>query len=339
MYRPDVRVQKLRSKLTFNLPVPFIRSNGANRSKIASQDHRQQPWNLHELARPNTQFALFEGPQTKMTIRAMAKTCLAIFGGFNIVFLLTSPLNRWIENLTPFMTSSSGSIDNNTVAGLFSYLQERNQENNSQYWDHTETEAFSNNNISIIVELSGELGNHLNHIAHGRILQIMLLRDYNIVTHLVLRRNSNDEKYRRTQRQLTKCFTKLRQLEFHQPQSSALTSQKTLDRIQATLLGKDLADALHLYGGTSINMTQQSIQVLASQVKKQHVFAMRNETMAAKGVSFPFLRTNAMINRDMMDKFYDELREFFDFDEEACCAMEDLPDPNVTVFVSHEIMK
>ena len=41
-------------------------------------------------------------------------------------------------------------------------------------------------------------------------------------------------------------------------------------------------------------------------------------------------------NREFLDKFYDDFRDFFKFDDEACCATAELPEPDVAVFVSHD---
>ena len=158
-------------------------------------------------------------------------------------------------------------------------------------------------------------------------------QDHDIVSHLVLRRSSSDEKYQRTQRQLKKCFPNLRHLKFHDPKSTTITSQKTLDRIQSTILGQEQAQTLLLNGGVSLENTQESVQALANLVHNSTIVRHRNETEAIRGTSFPFVRTSAMINREMMDVFYDVLRAYFEFDETACCSLDDLPDPNISVFV------
>lgn len=280
-----------------------------------------------------------------MTMRPLVKKCLGACFGLNVVLLLTSPLSHWVEFLTPSQPTSSGSITVNIPKGtekLPARILGVERDNNPRYRNKMKetiiNKTLLETNITILVELSGEFGNHLNHIAHGRIIQTMLLQDHAISSYMILRRNSNDEKYKRTQRQLKKCFPNLRHLQFHDPQSSEITSPKTLDRIQTAILGQHQAKSLILDGGATFNMTTQAVQILANQVNQPKGVAsvQRNETRAMKGVSFPFILTKAMINRDMMDKFYDDLRAFFDFDEEACCIVNDLPDPNVTVFVSRK---
>jgi hypothetical protein len=276
-------------------------------------------------------------------LRPTAKSTIAAAGFFNVVFLalVTYPLNQWIEVVSPQQQHDSWetSSDQYQIVGNHSTFRvplESNQSDSLQFRlvsDRTVTPTLSRIfiNISIIVDLSGELGNHLNHIAHGRAIQQILENSHGIVSHLVLRRNSNDEKYRRTQRQLKRCFPNLRHLDFHDPKSSTITSQKTLDRIQSTILGQEQARALFLDGGASLANTQQAAAALATLALNKTVLLHQDQSI--RGTSFPFLRTSAMINREMMDVFYDDIRAFFEFDEAACCSVDDLPDPNISVFV------
>ena len=92
------------------------------------------------------------------------------------------------------------------------------------HWDTSEMSSGTRQNISVVVELTGELGNHLHHIASGRSIQTMLWKYHQIPSHLIFRRHSNEEKYKRTQRQLTKCFPHLRNMEIHGPRGSSLPS-------------------------------------------------------------------------------------------------------------------
>lgn len=196
-------------------------------------------------------------------------------------------------------------------------------------------------NFTIFVDLTGEFGNQLNHIAHGRVIQNILWNEHQIPTTMVLRRYSNEEKYKRTQRQLTRCFKNLRNLEFHGPQSTSITSQKTLDRIQEEWLGTQRSQNLLLPRGASLQDTQGSVEELVSILKGDegaqlltnlHNYTSSLTTALVGDTSFPFIHTNAMINREMMDKFYDDFRDFFEFDEDACCITEDLPHKNTAVF-------
>jgi len=295
-----------------------------------------------------------------MKLPLVAKGCLVIGLGLNILLLSTSSLNKWVKLMRPeslsFYVATNSSDTRNAIAMQESIqLDEISQRNPSRFliegetesgprhysaWNASEMKAL-NHSISIIVDLTGEFGNHLHHIAHGRVIQTVLWQDHGIASHLVLRRHSNDEKYLRTQRQLKKCFPNLRSLDFHGAQSSAIPSQKTLETIQSKLLGNDQAQALILNGGSTLTGSKEVLQTLVDLLQAQRGQKMAinvtdaNELLPKmRGISFPFVRTGSMVNRDMMDKFYDDSRDFFQFDEEACCTTADLPDPEVAVFVS-----
>jgi hypothetical protein len=311
-----------------------------------------------------------------MKIRSIAQACVLVAVAVNSVLVCMSSLLKWIELLVPVQTSAFAAKPlNNNMGSVFASFStdaglqpsrvpgERNGAEASSRsslahyspWDASDMKASpSTRNVSILVELTGEFGNHLNHVAHGRAIQTMLWQDHGIASHLVLRRNSNEEKYQRTQRQLKRCFPNLAALDFHGPKSSSITSQKTLDRIQSTLLGQDQSNSLFMDGGSSFATTQTSVQdVVAFLKKREGDLFVHSATSSANsgvssgsssnserlstehGVSFPFLSTHAMINREFMDRFYDDFRSFFQFDEEACCATGELPDPDVAVFVSH----
>ena len=318
-----------------------------------------------------------------MKIRAIVKICLLVGLGLNTFLVFGSSLNRWIEFVAPgsALSFESGSLEKNNTTAVMNnssddvglrwsrvLLVERKDVLSSGVREHygkwgatalmpsieAEMALWSPARpITILVELTGELGNHLNHIAHGRAIQTMLWQDHGVPSHLVLRRNSNGEKYLRTQRQLKRCFPNLRPLEFHGPKSY-MTSQKELDRLQSTLLGPDLSKSLFLDGGSTFAATQASVQELVNLLQnREGDFLVDaaicdsspvNATLSCNryflsrdhGVSLPFLRTRSMVNREFLDKFYDDFRDFFKFDDEACCATAELPEPDVAVFVSHD---
>ena len=66
--------------------------------------------------------------------------------------------------------------------------------------------------ISIIVDLTGEMGNNLHHIAHARGIQLVALMEYNISTTLVLRQAGTQVKGKTTSRYLKQCFPNLRSI-------------------------------------------------------------------------------------------------------------------------------
>lgn len=215
------------------------------------------------------------------------------------------------------------------------------------YWDASQmTRNASSMNIDeplpIIVELTGEFGNQLNHIAHGRALQTILWTQHQIPTKLYLNRHTDEDRYLRTQRQLKKCFKNLREIDFHGPKSTTLPSPKTLERIQRSWLVSNRSSALLIDRGSSYEKSLRTVDQVASILLAKENDAVResksNFTAPSAQIlgdfSLPFIRTNSMINKDFMDRFYEDFRGFFEFDEEACCLGTEAPAPDEAVFVS-----
>ena len=198
-------------------------------------------------------------------------------------------------------------------------------------------------NISIVVELTGELGNHLHHIAHGRAIQTTLWNDHRIPSHLIFRRPSSDKKYRKTHEQLRTCFRHLRHMEIQDPKTSSFPSQKTLDNLQRAIFGDERAEMLTIQRGSGYSHIKAAVGMLLHLLETERDW--KNATVVEilsqmpAEVSLPFLQADAMINRQTMDRFYDDFRGFFNFDEEVCCAGEDIPNPGLAVFVSVSILR
>jgi hypothetical protein len=190
--------------------------------------------------------------------------------------------------------------------------------------------------ISILVELTGELGNHLHHLAHGRAIQRLAMSEYGIPTRLVLHRSSNAEKYRQTQRHLQRCFPNLREYPFHHDDSSSITIPLLPPAHQESSGNTEVFSRLFLKGGSTYNQTRLAVEALNQILEQQHpddfVVQNNNKTNGNTILSFPFIHTSSMINREFMDIFYHDFREFFAFDDDACCS--DLPGPDEAVFVS-----
>jgi hypothetical protein len=198
------------------------------------------------------------------------------------------------------------------------------------------TSTFSNVSnvtiIPIIVDLTGELGNQLHHLAHGRAIQSMLIQQYGVASRIIPRRVSNEDKFMKTQRQLKQCFPNLRELKFYGPGTAP--KQKELDRAQQAWLGKEAASRLVLHSGSGYNTTLQGLDALIEILRDDKYQATKPNNLSppisSASISLPFLHTESMINRDFMDRMYDDYRDYFRFDDEACCA--DLPAPTESVF-------
>jgi hypothetical protein len=182
--------------------------------------------------------------------------------------------------------------------------------------------------IPILVDLTGELGNHLHHLAHGLALQVMLARR-GISTKVIPQRLANGDKYIKTQKQLQQCFPNLKQLKFYT--INGLDTKKP-KQLQESWLGKELASRLKLKSGSSLATTRQTVEAADLILQNTHLLETRPSNASSSILSVPFIHTSNMINREFMDQFYDEIRAFFELNETACCP-QDLVDKEA-IFVS-----
>eukprot|EP00934_Nitzschia_sp_Nitz4_P008706 Nitzschia sp. Nitz4//scaffold36_size144017//111892//113219//NITZ4_003110-RA/size144017-processed-gene-0.89-mRNA-1//-1//CDS//3329549528//8696//frame0 len=248
----------------------------------------------------------------------IAKAVLVASLVINACFLLPSLRDAWRR-----------SFDNAIKPGC-DCKSNHSSRNGTSCSDSLQTEP-SGEPVSIIVDLTGEFGNHLHHIAHGRAIQSMLHQEHGIQSELIFRRHSNDAKYPRAQRQLKQCFPNLRDIKIHDSQSSSIPSQKSLDRMQQTILGDSKSKRLFLNSGSTLEDTRLAIQELVQARQDIDTRSLAGGVNQTHGISLPFIHTSNMINREFMDMFYDEYREFFEFDEEACCGVAQ-PDKDEIVF-------
>ena len=179
--------------------------------------------------------------------------------------------------------------------------------------------------------MSGEFGNQLHHLAHGFAIQRLAKREYGIDTNLILRRQLRSEKFAATQRHLKTCFPALRDVKFQTDKFRVPDQQRLLNA--TTLHQKEMLKMFELKGGSTLNDTRRALDVLNTTLlsgEGSSVQYMKVDSDTT--ISLPFLHTSAAINREFMDVFYDDFREFFTFDRTACCS--DLPEPDEAVFVS-----
>jgi hypothetical protein len=99
---------------------------------------------------------------------------------------------------------------------------------------------------------------------------------------------------------------------------------------QKEMLGDLHENALHVKRTDTLDIERSLLSL-------NNVRRWTNFTNAKHGdspnISFPFLVVEAFSMFDVLvDKYYDEFRRLFDFDEGACCKLK--PDPDESVFVS-----
>ena len=238
----------------------------------------------------------------------------------------SSPARVWSTKALSFHTNVTDnsilSNNNGTAATLIRKIGE-----STAVPIRKDTRTTQYPTISILVELTGELGNHLHHLAHGRVLQ-NIAGTFGIPTRLVLRRQSNAEKYKQTQKHLQKCFPNLRNFTFHHDTSKVTSQTSTSGNMTQMFHSR-----LRLHGGSNYSVTHRAVDALHQILQLEQQVATASDSQYPKlGLSTPFLHTSSMLSRELMNLYYDDFREFFAFDDSACCS--DVPGPNEAVFVS-----
>jgi hypothetical protein len=193
--------------------------------------------------------------------------------------------------------------------------------------------SAENSNATIVVQLSGEMGNNLQKIAFGRGLQL-LAKERGIQTNLVFRRQeSTSNKWKTARIFIKKCFPNLRQFDFEagngQEYQERVIEQKMLSGLQLNIQDND---------DDTITSVLDNLQHLVNQ--RSHIKNPPTINNNMTNIRIPFVYANKFVGYNFLDRFKDDFRQFFAFDEEACCARRPEPDENVFHFRNfrHELM-
>jgi hypothetical protein len=175
---------------------------------------------------------------------------------------------------------------------------------------------------TIVVQLSGEMGNNLSKIAHGHALSLWLKREFGLEATVILRHQTHP-KWVRARQSVQKCFPVTRSYNF----SAANTPEfDNSYRQQSAWLGSSL-------DGININESFNVSKALQLFTQLNHSGEEQQLDDGNGNISLPFLYADLLVSCDLfMDKFYDDYRELFRVDP-ACCNHR--PEPDESVFVSY----
>jgi hypothetical protein len=265
-------------------------------------------------------------------------------------------LFQWIEGSTTYLSS--------TTIAPSPYANYNSNKN------HT---AQPQPLATILVQLRGELCNHLSVWSHAKGLQLHLLQDYGIPAELVLRHQvlghqihgtRLNPKALPTASKFQQCFPNLR----NQPIFGSANTEYFVKRYSqqadwlanktGTLLSQvhqrwlfDLSrvngkpvnayetmsdDDIH----TGLTAFDQLLRLSPTQKPITSTSTTTTTTIRPTSstlqdtISIPFLYVTALNNNYMWNRYFDELRAYFAFDDAACCNA--IPEPDEIVFVSRQ---
>jgi hypothetical protein len=216
----------------------------------------------------------------------------------------------------------------------------------------------SKSSISIIVvQLRGEMGNHLSSIAHGRGIQLWALEQFGIETRLMFRRQislmpngkeKENPKGLPSRQVIQKCFVNLQdwgfqypvteteyqvaehrqQQELAQESEDFIISKRDLKKLGWVNGRPRVAKNLDRYLIQPMDI-KQSLDVFQRALHRIKDLPSRN----ANRISLPFLVSDSLDNLLLMDRYLDHFRYIFALDSHhssSCCRA--MPDPNESVF-------
>ena len=189
--------------------------------------------------------------------------------------------------------------------------------------------------VTIVCQLSGEMGNNLGKL--GRCLSLKWWLEsgafYNSTNKLgysarVALRHQQHNKWVRGAQDLQRCFPNTNQFDFSEANNNEFAD---IWKMQHQLLGGDerveANSPFHEINSIDEKEIVSGLQSFVSEASKHH--AMVYNAASKRNVSLPFLFSAQFQNLQLEDRFNEEIRQFFRFNEYSCCKVMADPDENV----------
>ncbi|KAI2497062.1 hypothetical protein MHU86_17432 [Fragilaria crotonensis] len=183
----------------------------------------------------------------------------------------------------------------------------------------------TNNPLTIVINLSGEMGNHLSKLAYGFSLKWMLMEEYDITTHIILRHQAAS-KWVEAAKNVQRCFTATRLWSFEGGNTDEFELR---DMQQKQWMGEN-----HQYFNFGPACDNESC------IRQNTNFLIQNITLWEGGptvgdhynISLPFIFSDGFATIGYFnDRYASRIAELFHFDEASpnCCAIRAEPDESV----------
>ncbi len=181
------------------------------------------------------------------------------------------------------------------------------------------------NPLTIVIILSGEMGNHLSKIAYGFSLKWMLLEEYNISTHVMLRHQAAS-KWFEAAKNVQRCFTATRLWSFEGGNTDEFELR---DRQQKQWMEENYE---YFYFGPTCD-NESCIRQNTNFLIQNITFWQTSPTIGDHyNISLPFIISDGFASVGYFNNRYaSRIAELFRFDEASpdCCAIRAEPDESV----------
>ena len=190
--------------------------------------------------------------------------------------------------------------------------------------------------VTIVCQLSGEMGNNLSKLGHCLTLKWWLESGafYNSTSKVgydvrIALRHQDHRKWVRGQQDLQRCFPNTNQFDFSEANNNQFDE---IMKIQHKLmLGMDQksgdAPPFSEINSDDKAEIEAGLQSFVSKSAERHPPV--HNTASNRSISMPFLFANRFLIDALGDQFYDEMRHFFHFNEKFCCNITADPDESV----------
>ena len=266
---------------------------------------------------------------------AIHVSCLLFLALFFIVYdnrVVDSVVNLNSEHGTRNATSVDIQLDKTLMATLNSTSNVQKDSNKNKNTLPSSNAKMVSSNLSktatVVVQLSGEMANNLQHIAHGVGLQ-WWLQEKGVDTNLMLRHyvgpnnRAPKPKWKSARNDILQCFPKLN-WDFTAGNSKLFSQRQSQ---QQDWLGGKWDHMTGKINGQSPNEIEEGLYFLINEIltdperpdRKSESYPLR----------LPFLLSESLDVFPMVDRYYDKLKKLFAFND-SCCAL--LPKPDESVF-------
>eukprot|EP00980_Cylindrotheca_fusiformis_P012719 scaffold3108_cov152-Cylindrotheca_fusiformis.AAC.10 len=201
---------------------------------------------------------------------------------------------------------------------------------------------------TIVVQLRGELGNHLSSIAHGRGIQLYALEVFGLETNLLLRHQvlpdgiTSNPKWEPTKQTLQRCFNfsdwdfsrggRWKEFDERRRQQERwldFLNMKKLDSINGRRM-----NGLFFKDNQPIRADDidRSLETFLQQLSRKD----RPTLPLSAKISLPFLLSESLDNNLLVDRYYGYFQNFFKLDQSCCGNVEPEADESVFHFRNFE---
>jgi hypothetical protein len=216
-------------------------------------------------------------------------------------------------------------------------------ETNHEVTTNSQQYSSQYHHVTLVVQLSGEFGNHLNKFVRGWGLAKLMKDEYNITSHILLRQQKL-RKAKPSKVFTQKCFDRFRREDFTSyvrfvEEEEEKGNNYFLWKNDIKINGNDMDiiqnNLSNLSEFMSINSNSSNENIISSSSSsKFNVTTDYSSYNKYYHQPLPpvLIQSTSLNSQIFVDRYYELVRKIFIFDDDACCK--EIPDPDESVFVS-----